>query len=67
MIVILAGASESGKTTVCSALVARARSQGLSVAGLLTTRRVASGHLGLDVEDLSSGERVPLAERDAGC
>jgi nucleoside-triphosphatase THEP1 len=37
---------------------------GLSVAGLLTTRRVASGHLGLDVEDLSSGERVPLAERD---
>jgi len=49
---------------VCGDLVERARSRGLSVAGLLTTRRMASDRIGLDVEDLSSGERVPLAERD---
>jgi len=66
MIVTLTGPSGSGKTTVCRTLASRARSQGLSVAGLLTTPRVSPAGLhGLDVVDLATGERVALAERGA--
>jgi nucleoside-triphosphatase THEP1 len=62
-IVTLTGAPGCGKTTVCERAVALARSQGWQVAGLLTLPRTSAGRtIGLDVEDVLSGERLALAE-----
>ena len=61
-IVILSGEAGSGKTTICTQVVALA--QGLVVAGVLTLPRFAGGcKVGLDVEDIRTGQRRPLAER----
>lgn len=63
-IVILSGESGSGKTTICTRVVALARARGLGVAGVLTPPRLAGGcKVGLDVEDIRTGQRRPLAER----
>lgn len=60
-IVILSGEAGSGKTTICTQVVALA--QGLVVAGVLTLPRFAGGcKVGLDVEDIGTGQRRPLAE-----
>lgn len=65
MIVVLTGPSGCGKTTVCQRTAQLAREAGRSVAGLLTLRRLADGQaVGLDVVDLSTGDRRALAERD---
>lgn len=63
-IVILTGESGSGKTTICTQIAALARARGLKVAGVLTPPRLAGGcRVGLDVEDIRTGECRPLAER----
>jgi nucleoside-triphosphatase THEP1 len=62
-IVVLSGESGCGKTTVCARVVALARTRGLTVAGVLTPPRLADGRkVGLDVEDLRTTQRRPLAE-----
>jgi nucleoside-triphosphatase len=59
----LTGAPRCGKTTVCERAVALARPQGWRVAGLLTLPRTSGGRtIGLDVQDVLSGERLALAE-----
>jgi nucleoside-triphosphatase len=61
--VILSGESGCGKTTLCTRIVAMARARGLAVAGVVTPPRLADGRkIGLDVEDIRSGQRRPLAE-----
>lgn len=60
-IVVLTGASGSGKTTVCLAVAARARRQ--PVEGIVTVPRLENGSpIGLDVMCLATGVRRPLAE-----
>lgn len=67
-IVVLSGESGCGKTTLCARTVALARAGGLEVAGLLTPpRRADSRKVGLDVEDIRTGQRRPLAEACAEC
>ncbi len=62
-IVILCGPSGSGKTTICSRVLATARQQRLSVAGILTRPRIVDGQrVGLDAEDVRTGEVRPLAD-----
>jgi len=62
-IVVLSGESGSGKTTICTRVVTLARARGLKVAGVLTPPRLAGGRkVGLDVEDIRTGQRRPLAE-----
>lgn len=63
LIVVLSGESGSGKTTICTRVVTLARARGLEVAGVLTPPRLAGGRkVGLDVEDIRTGQRRPLAE-----
>jgi nucleoside-triphosphatase THEP1 len=66
-VLALTGASSSGKTTACRRIVDHARANGLQVAGLLTpSGRSADGDkVSLEVEDIKTGERRPLAERTA--
>jgi nucleoside-triphosphatase len=62
-IVTLSGESGCGKTTLCRRIVAMTRARGLAVAGVVTPPRLADGRkVGLDVEDILSGQRRPLAE-----
>ena len=62
--VILSGECGSGKTTICTRVVALARARGLGVAGVLTLPRLAGGcKVGLDVEEIRTSQRRPLAER----
>jgi len=62
-IVILSGKSGCGKTTLCAQVAALARARGLAVAGVLTPPRLVNGRkVGLDVIDLRTGQRRPLAE-----
>ncbi len=62
-IVILSGESGCGKTTLCTRIVAMTRARGLAVAGVVTPPRLTDGgKVGLDVEDIRSGQRRPLAE-----
>ena len=64
MIVLLTGESGSGKTTLCARVVASLKVRGLDVAGVLTLPRFADGEkIGMDVEDVRTGERGALAER----
>jgi nucleoside-triphosphatase THEP1 len=62
-IVLVTGESGVGKTTYCTQIIAYARKLGLSVAGLLTLpRSCKEGKIALDVEDIRTGQRRPLAE-----
>ncbi len=62
-IVVLSGESGCGKTTLCTQVAAQAQARGLAVAGVLTPPRLANGRkTGLDVVDLRTGQRRPLAE-----
>jgi nucleoside-triphosphatase THEP1 len=60
---VLSGESGCGKTTLCAQVISLARAQGRVVAGLLTLPRLVDGRkVGLQVENVSTGERHPLAE-----
>ncbi len=62
-IVVLSGESGCGKTTLCARVAALARAQGLWVAGVLTPSRLVDGRkVSLDVEDVRTTQRRPLAE-----
>ncbi len=66
-LVVLSGGSGCGKTTLCNRVVALARARDLVVAGVLTPSRFAGGYkAGLDVEDIQTGQRHPLAEARTG-
>jgi nucleoside-triphosphatase THEP1 len=61
--VLLTGESGVGKTTYCGRIITHARKQGLAVTGLLTPSRSRNGRkIALDVEDIRTGKRRPLAE-----
>ena len=62
-VIVLSGASGSGKSTVCRRLVALAQPLGLEIGGVLTLPRIENGRtIGLDVQDIVSGAVQPLAE-----
>jgi nucleoside-triphosphatase len=66
MFVVLTGESGCGKTTLCARVVASLKARGLDVAGVLTLPRPANGgKVGMDVEDVRTGQRCALAERAA--
>jgi nucleoside-triphosphatase len=66
-IAIVSGVTEIGKTTVCSRIVALGRARNLAVTGILSLpRMVAGSKIGIDIENLSSGLRRPLAEAITG-
>jgi nucleoside-triphosphatase THEP1 len=62
--VVLIGLSGAGKSTICRAVVARARERGRPVAGILTRPRTGGDpQRALDAEDASTGATLALAER----
>jgi len=62
-IIIISGDSGIGKTTICDKIAALARARGLSVAGILSPSRWAAGQrTGIDVQDIRSGQKRPLAQ-----
>lgn len=68
MLILLTGESGCGKTTLCARVVDALKARGVNVAGVLTLPRFAAGEkIGLDVADVRTGARVPLAERAAPC
>ncbi len=61
-LVFLTGPSGSGKTSWCLELVNSARSLGFTIAGLVSPAAFVNGRkVGIDLVDLSSGERRRLA------
>jgi len=64
-IIVLSGPSGSGKTTTCLQLADWARRRGLDCAGLVCPARLdGTRQMGIDLLDLRTGERRPLAEAD---
>ncbi len=62
-IAILTGPFGSGKTTACLQLAGLARQRGLDCAGVISPARFDGGvKVGIDVLDVRSGQRRPLAE-----
>jgi nucleoside-triphosphatase THEP1 len=65
-VVIVTGATGSGKTTLTRAVVERLKARGVRVAGILAPGFVADGRrTGFDIVNLATGEREPLA-REGG-
>ena len=64
-LVVVTGPTGVGKSTVCRRVVDLVRSLGLAAGGIVTERRVDDGRgAGLDVVDVATDERRPLAEWD---
>ena len=64
-IIILSGEREAGKTTTCLRLAKEARQRGLRPAGVICPARWVGGRkVGIDLMDVRTGERRPLAEAD---
>jgi nucleoside-triphosphatase THEP1 len=62
-VAILTGPRGSGKTSACVRLADRARESGLDCAGIVSPARLRGGtKTGIDVVDLRTGERRPLAD-----
>jgi nucleoside-triphosphatase len=65
--VLLTGEAGCGKTTVCKQVVSLAQARGLAVSGVVTLPRLVGGcKVGLDAEDIRTGQRHALAERVTG-
>jgi nucleoside-triphosphatase THEP1 len=65
-LLILTGARGAGKSAFCERLAETARSEGRTVAGVLSRAVLAGGRkTGIEVEDLRSGERKSLATETA--
>jgi nucleoside-triphosphatase THEP1 len=63
-LIVVTGEIGAGKTTWCSALIARARASGGRIAGLLSPGVFVDGQkVAIDLLDLASGQRRRLAER----
>ena len=63
-LIIVTGPSGSGKTRWCQALVERANILGIQVSGLVSPAVFQAGvKVGIELLDLQSGERRPLAVR----
>lgn len=63
MILLLTGESGVGKTTLCRHAAELFKAKGLRVAGVLTVPRFAHGaKIGMDVQDIRTGERRALAD-----
>jgi nucleoside-triphosphatase len=63
-LVLLTGASGTGKTTWCTSLIKLARASGLNPAGIIAPAVFESGiKTGIDLLDIQSGERLRLATR----
>lgn len=61
---MLTGESGSGKTRLCERLVRFCNDRGVTVAGILTPPRIVNGaKVGIDIRDIRSDMRRPLAER----
>jgi nucleoside-triphosphatase THEP1 len=61
-LVIVTGATGSGKTTLTAAVAERLRARGARVAGILAPGFLADGRrTGFDIVNLATGERTPLA------
>ncbi len=66
-ILVLSGESGCGKTILCTQVARLAGAAGLDVAGLLSPARLVGGRkVGIDVQDVRTGRRRPLAEARAG-
>jgi len=64
-IVVLTGPSGSGKTTTCRKWIALAQQRGLDCAGILCPARFEGKRkIGIDLLDVRTGERRPLAQVD---
>jgi nucleoside-triphosphatase len=63
-VIFVSGGRGVGKTTLCEEVARRMRAEGWRVGGFLSPARLdASGRkVGIDLLDLASGERCPLAE-----
>lgn len=61
---VLTGPSGSGKSTLCGRLADDLRAAGRPCGGVITARRDAQDGRGLDVIDIRSRTRLPLAEFD---
>lgn len=63
--ILLTGGIERGKTTLCRHLVEIAREKGWQVGGILSPAEMEGKRkVGIDLLDVNSGERRPLAHRD---
>jgi len=66
-IIIVTGERGVGKSTYCQHKVGKARHDGRKVAGLLSIAQIRQGvKVGIEIEDLSSGERRVLASISPG-
>ena len=64
-IIILSGERGAGKTSTCLRLAEEAKRRGLRPAGVICPARLADGRkVGIDLMDVRTGERRPLAEAD---
>jgi nucleoside-triphosphatase len=67
-LILLTGGRGAGKTTLCRQLVDLARRGGWRIAGLISPPVFENGvKIGIEVEDLSSGERRRLARLPQKC
>lgn len=64
-IIILSGERGTGKTSACLRLAKEANRRGLRPAGVICPARLVDGRkVGIDLMDVRTGERRPLAEAD---
>jgi nucleoside-triphosphatase THEP1 len=64
-VIVIVGPSGAGKSTLCGRLIHEAARRGIGVGGVVARTRLCDGLVdGLDVVNVATGERRPLAEFD---